>query len=274
MEFSRSIACCSAWSCFWCSSFVASLSPLCLYDDRTAPEWASLLGLPGVAVFDEVESTMDVAHAMAADGAPAGTLVVAEWQRAGRGRGGRRWLAAPGAGILFTLVERPNDVRALEVMSLRAGLRAARALDRFASGPVSLKWPNDLYLHGAKLGGILVESRWRDGRPDWVAIGIGINRLAPRDMPEAAALGGATDRGAVLSEIVPAIRAAAAARGHLSDRELADYAMRDIAAGRPCTAPCAGRVAGISADGALLVVTAAGVERCRNGSLVFEGDCA
>ena len=253
---------------------MASLSPLTVYDDRTAPELASLLGLPGVALYDEVDSTMDVAHALAGDGAPAGTLVVAEWQRAGRGRGGRRWHAAPGAGILFTLVERPNDARALEVLSLRAGLRAARALDRFASGAVSLKWPNDLYLHGAKLGGILVESRWRDGRPDWVAIGIGINRLTPPDMPEAAALGSAVDRREVLSEIVPAIRAAAAARGHLTDVELADYARRDIAAGRTCSTPREGRVAGISADGALLIVTAAGVERSRDGSLVFEGDHA
>ncbi len=253
---------------------MASLSPLTAYDDRTAPDMASLLGLPAVALYDEVDSTMDVAHALAGEGAPAGTLVVAEWQRVGRGRGGRRWHAAPGAGILFTLVERPNDAGALEVLSLRVGLHAARALDRFASGGVSLKWPNDLYRHGAKLGGILVESRWRDGRPDWVAIGIGINRLAPSDMTDVAALGSAVDRAEVLSEIVPAIRAAAAARGHLTDQELADYARRDIAAGRTCSTPREGRVAGISADGALLIVTAAGVERCRDGSLVFEGDHA
>ena len=242
------------------------------YERRTAQDLAALLGLPHVALFDEVDSTTDVAHALAADGAAAGTLVVADGQSAGRGRGGRRWVSETGGGVWLTLLERPNDARALDVLSLRTGLRVAKALDRFAGAGVGLKWPNDLFLHGAKLGGILVESRWRDNRPDWVAIGIGINCAPPSGVVAGAALGRTTDRVDVLTEIVPAVRAAASAHGHLTDRDLADYAVRDVAAGLPCVAPRAGRVAGISADGALLVVTAAGVVRCREGSLLMEGD--
>ena len=167
------------------SDAVAALT----YDAVTESELGRRLDVPRVALYDTVESTMDVAHELAERGAPAGSLVLANTQRAGRGRGGRRWLSAPGSGIWMTLVERPNDPQALEVLSLRVGIRAARALDRFAPAPIGLKWPNDLYLLGGKLGGILVETRWREGRPDWVAIGLGLNVVAPPDVP------GAADRG-------------------------------------------------------------------------------
>jgi BirA family biotin operon repressor/biotin-[acetyl-CoA-carboxylase] ligase len=244
------------------------------YDGRHGADLASELDLPRVRVFAEVESTMDVAHDVASSGAPAGTLILADAQRAGRGRGGKRWTSPPGTGVWFTLVERPNDATALDVLSLRVGLHVARALDRFTSGAVGLKWPNDLYLHGGKLGGILVETRWRDRRPDWVAIGVGVNTVAPAGVPGAAALGVGVPRLEVLAEVVPAVRAAAAGRGVLSVRELAVYAERDVAAGRACSAPQAGRVAGVAEDGTLLIVTAAGVLRCREGSLVLDGEAA
>ena len=235
---------------------------------------AALLGVPAVALYDEVDSTMDAAHALAVSGAAPGTLVVAHAQRAGRGRAGRQWHSDAGAGLWCTIIERPNDASALDVLSLRVGLRVARALDRFAGAPVGLKWPNDLYLHGAKLGGILVEGRWRDNRPDWVAIGLGVNYQGPSRLAGVASLGAGVDRLALLGEVVPALRAAATARGHLTERELADYASRDIAAGLVCVAPRSGRVAGVAANGALLVVTATGVQECREGSLVLEEDSA
>jgi BirA family biotin operon repressor/biotin-[acetyl-CoA-carboxylase] ligase len=87
-------------------------------------------------------------------------------------------------------------------------MRLARVLDRHAGTPVRLKWPNDLYAGGGKLGGILVEARWRDGRPDWAAIGVGINIRPPAAVPEAASLG-AGSRLTVLEDLMPAIRAAA-----------------------------------------------------------------
>lgn len=240
------------------------------YEGRTGAELAGLLGLPEVTVYEALASTMDAAHERAAHGAPAGTLVLANAQRAGRGRAGRRWSSEPGAGVWLTLIERPQDAAALDVLSLRVGLRAARALDRFAPATVGLKWPNDLYLLGGKLGGILVESRWRNGRPDWVAIGIGVNVHPPANVPSAASLGTGTSRLAVLGELVPAVRAAAQARGVLTPRELSQYAQRDVAAGRVCRGPRAGRVAGIADDGSLLVVTAGGVVRCREGSLLLD----
>ena len=212
---------------------------------------------------------MDVANALATDGALAGTLVLADAQAAGRGRAGRRWESRAGDGIWLTLVERVNDPSALDVLSLRIGIRTARALDRFAATPIRLKWPNDLYLDAGKLGGVLVESRWRGDRPEWTAIGVGIN-VRNVDFPGAAALGAQVSRLEVLGELVPALRAAASARGHLSEMELQEFSRRDLAAGRIAREPAAGRVRGIQSNGALLVESVNGPVAIREGSLVLQ----
>ena len=239
------------------------------YDGATAESLAVSLSLPRVVVMDEVQSTMDVARDLADQGAAAGTLVLADMQKAGRGRAGRRWESRAGEGIWLTLLERPNDAAALDVLSLRIGIRSARALDRFASARLGLKWPNDLLLPTGKLGGILVESRWRGTRPDWTAIGVGINVRAV-SFSGGVALGPTVERLEVLAELLPAIRAAANARGHLSDAELEEFASRDLSAGRACREPVAGHVIGIAREGALLVKTANGVQRVVEGSLILD----
>jgi BirA family biotin operon repressor/biotin-[acetyl-CoA-carboxylase] ligase len=237
--------------------------------DGFAPEaLAARLGVPHVASYAQVGSTLDVAHALAASGAAAGTLVLADEQTAGRGRGGKRWASAPGAGIWLTIVERPTDAAAIEVLSLRVGLAAAAALDGYALSPVRLKWPNDLFVGERKLAGILCEARWRDERPEWVAIGFGVN-VRPPDSLDAAGLARAPSRLAVLDALVPALRAAAARRGPLDARELEAFATRDLARGRRLASPAAGVARGIDATGALLVDTARGIEPQRAGSLIF-----
>jgi BirA family transcriptional regulator, biotin operon repressor / biotin---[acetyl-CoA-carboxylase] ligase len=231
------------------------------------------LGLPRVEWRAEVGSTLDLAHELAASGAPAGTLVVADAQTSGRGRQGRRWHSEPGAGLWLTMIERPSDPGALEVLSLRIGLALAEPLDAFAESPVRLKWPNDLYVGSRKLGGILVEARWRNGHVEWVAIGVGINVRAPAGEPQAIGLRPGADRLEVLERIVPRLRAAAAKTGRLDESELAQFAARDLAAGRKCSQPAAGTVQGIDASGALLVAVAyEGTPRViavRAGSLVL-----
>ncbi len=237
-------------------------------DGATADALAAELGLPEVHVFEEVESTMDVASALGDRGAPAGTLVIAGAQHAGRGRGGKRWESPPG-GLWLTLLERPNDVSALPVLPLRVGLRMAQVLERWTAVPIQLKWPNDLFASGAKLAGILIEARWREQRLDWVAIGIGINLTPPGNVP-AAHLTSAPARRAVLAELVPAVRAAASARGLLTAAELDAFTRRDLARGRRCRAPAAGVVSGIAESGELIVETPGGRERYLTGSLEFD----
>jgi BirA family biotin operon repressor/biotin-[acetyl-CoA-carboxylase] ligase len=168
----------------------------------------------------------------------------------------------------MTMIERPRGGEALEVLSLRVGLALAPVLERWMPRPIQLKWPNDLLVEGRKLAGVLIEARWREARPDWVAIGVGINLTLPGGEASAIALH-AADPFDVLAEAVPAVRAAAFAQGALSDSELTAFSARDVARGRRLDAPAAGTARGISAAGELLVETAAGVQACRAGSLVL-----
>jgi BirA family biotin operon repressor/biotin-[acetyl-CoA-carboxylase] ligase len=229
-----------------------------------------MLDLPRVELLESTTSTLDVAHRLAAEGAPAGTLVIANEQTAGRGRGGKSWRSASGAGLWLTLIDRPADTSGLGVLSLRVGLASAEALDRFAPEPIRLKWPNDLYVDRRKLGGILVEARWREQAVEWVAIGLGVNVKAPENVETAAGLDPGTDRLDVLGELVPAVLAVTRAMGPLDAGEMEEFAVRDIARGRRCLEPAVGRVAGITSNGELLVALADTVAPFRSGSLVLE----
>ncbi len=229
-----------------------------------------MLDVQRVELLESVTSTMDVAHRLAGDGAPGGTVVLANEQTAGRGRAGKSWASAAEAGIWLTLVEKPPHASGLEVLSLRTGLRAAEALDRFAAEPIRLKWPNDLYAGAGKLGDILVEARWRQRSLEWVAIGVGINVRQPEGVEGAGALEAGTGRLEVLSELLPALRSAALATGPLTAAELEEFSARDLARGRACTEPARGRVAGINSNGELLVALADTVAPFRSGSLVLE----
>jgi BirA family biotin operon repressor/biotin-[acetyl-CoA-carboxylase] ligase len=239
------------------------------YDGLDADELRARLHVPRVALFDHVGSTMDVAHELAGDGAPVGTVVLADEQLAGRGRLGRSWRSAAGAGIWLTVIERPRDASGLDLLPLRIGIALAPALDAYANAKVTLKWPNDLFVGRAKLAGVLTEARWRGERLEWVAIGAGINVRAPEG-EVAAGLAAGTRRLDVLDAAVHAIREASARRGPLSTDELSSFAGRDRAVGRECVDPVRGRVCGIDASGALMVELGSGVVAVRSGSLVLK----
>ncbi len=241
-----------------------------LYDGLSAHDLRMLLDLPIVEAYQSVGSTMDAGHALGAAGAPGGSLVVAEEQTAGRGRGGRAWRSAAGSGLWIALLERPIAAGGFDVLSLRLGIAAAGVLDRFAPARVQLKWPNDLYLASGKLGGILTESRWRGSAIDWVMIGLGINVRRPEDTEHASSLLPGVRRVEVLAELIAALRAAAAASGALTLAELERFAARDLARGRACREPLRGIVRGIDAGGALVIDAPAGEWRTRAGSLVLE----
>lgn len=244
-----------------------------LYDGLTPVALAADLGVPLAVVYDSVGSTLDVAHDLAAHGAPSGTLIVADTQTAGRGRGGKRWTSEPGVGIWLTLIDRDVDPVVIELLALRLGLAAAAALEPFAGGATQVKWPNDVYVAGRKLAGILVEARWRAGAPEWVAIGIGVNVRESPDVPNAASLRAGTMRVAVMRALVPALRTALARRGALDDTERDDMERRDMARGRVVERPGAGTAEGVSPLGELLVRNADGaIDRFRAGSLVFMGE--
>jgi BirA family biotin operon repressor/biotin-[acetyl-CoA-carboxylase] ligase len=120
-------------------------------------------------------STNDRARALAAAGAPHGTLVTAAAQTAGRGRQGRTWSAPPGRALLCSLVLR--DAAAAPFLPLVAAVAVAEAC-----GPAArIKWPNDVLLDGRKVAGILAEGRPQEG---WAVLGIGVNvAVDPADLP-------------------------------------------------------------------------------------------
>jgi BirA family transcriptional regulator, biotin operon repressor / biotin---[acetyl-CoA-carboxylase] ligase len=238
-------------------------------DGYSATELAAELGLPRVELLERTRSSLDVAHDLAAKGARSGTLVIADRQTAGRGRGGSTWVSPGGTGLWLTLIERPSDESAVDVLSLRTGIRAARALDLFAEEPIRLKWPNDLYVGTGKLAGILIEARWREGKLEWVAIGIGINVARPAGVPDSAALEPGTRRIDVLTELLPGLRNAASCTGELTTVELLEFDTRDLARGRHCVEPAHGIVRGITASGELIVALADSVARFRSGSLIL-----
>lgn len=126
-----------------------------------------------VRVLDACGSTNSILMEGALDSPP--RLLVAEEQSEGRGRRGRRWLSCVGAGLTFSLSRRMAcATRELPTLSLAAGVAAVRALRALGCQEVALKWPNDLLLHGAKLGGILAETRIQ-GDAIGAVIGIGLN---------------------------------------------------------------------------------------------------
>lgn len=133
---------------------------------------------------DETASTNDDALAAAKRGAPHGALFGAEAQTRGRGRRGSEWLSAPGAGLWFSLLLRPQLAPELApALSLCAGLAVRDAVATRVAANVQVKWPNDVLAGGRKLAGILIESQLSGAQLSGVIIGIGIN-VAQSSFPE------------------------------------------------------------------------------------------
>ena len=128
-----------------------------------------------VLCFDEVDSTNDVAWDSAQGGGVDGLVILSEQQRCGRGRQGRSWISNPGENILMSVLLRDED-RSLppDAVTIATGLAVAEAIEQAVGLRAELKWPNDVLLEGAKVAGVLVESRQID-RGAGLVIGVGLN---------------------------------------------------------------------------------------------------
>ena len=145
-----------------------------------------LLGRP-TYYFAEIGSTNSEATRLAHEGAPDGTLVIADSQSAGKGRLGRRWFAPPGSALLFSLLLRPPLPPTLaQRVTMVCTLGAARAIEAVSGIEARIKWPNDLVVEGKKLGGVLTElGSVTNGLLDYAVVGMGLNvNLRPEDLPE------------------------------------------------------------------------------------------
>jgi BirA family transcriptional regulator, biotin operon repressor / biotin---[acetyl-CoA-carboxylase] ligase len=229
--------------------------------------WANAWGVPGLEAHTELSSTNDHLTALAALGAPDHLVVIAEEQTAGRGRRGAEWFSPAETGLWLSFLT-ATDAESVPVLPLLAGIAAARAIETVSGVDVRIKWPNDVFVDGRKVGGVLCESA-----RDRVVIGIGLNvRTPPGGFPdEIADRAGALDSlargtrevsradlaGALVGQL---LEVTGAARPSLDPALLAELKVRDVLAGTEVLTEQAGRgtAAGITPEGALLLERADG----------------
>jgi BirA family biotin operon repressor/biotin-[acetyl-CoA-carboxylase] ligase len=234
---------------------------------------------------EELPSTNDLARELAEEGAGHGEVVVAERQTAGRGRRGRTWVSPARRNLALSVVLRPDlpVARASEV-TLVAAVAICDAL-RQAGVDAGIKWPNDVLVRGRKIAGILTELAAETDRVQWVVLGIGVNvNTRAEDFPEEL-------RGEVTSLLLergqsaPRALFAAACLTSLEawlDRHAeegfepvrAAWRERSVTLGREVQVRTdGGEITGTAEDidqgGALLVRTAAGLERLHSGDVTL-----
>jgi BirA family biotin operon repressor/biotin-[acetyl-CoA-carboxylase] ligase len=228
-------------------------------------------GLDAPVRWDDVtDSTNRVATELAAAGAPAWTLVGAGHQTAGRGRAGRTWVDRPGRAVMFSVVLRPAiEPERLGVVSLAAGVAMANAITEVVALDVRCKWPNDLLVAGAKVGGILAQSYVDDGAVRHVVVGVGVNLEPPEGLAEAAGIGDADEERLVTTFL----RRLASLLGGATDGIVDAWRLRSDTIGRRVEATTVGgtvvrgRAADVDPGGSLLVDADAGRVRVAFGDV-------
>lgn len=141
---------------------------------------AARAGLSRLEVYPVLDSTNNYLLSKVGQNWPSGAVCLAEQQQAGRGRQGRSWLSPFAAGLAGSLLWRfPVAAAALSGLSLATGIAVARSLRAMGVAEVGLKWPNDVWWHGRKLGGILLESGGKAGA-FFVVAGVGLNVALPK----------------------------------------------------------------------------------------------
>jgi len=135
-----------------------------------------------IHAYDTADSTMDIAHRLAAAGEPEGSVVFAEGQGRGRGRMGRTWISPKGKGIYCSVILRPPlQLTEIPKITLMAAVAVARTVEAGTALRPEIKWPNDLLIGGKKLAGILTELNAEINRVNYVVLGIGMNVNTPAD---------------------------------------------------------------------------------------------
>ena len=245
--------------------------------------------LDKLEVFSEIDSTNTYLMQMPAPTAGRCRIATADTQTAGRGRKGRRWISLEDSGLCMSLAytfgRHPENLPAL---TLAVGIGVIDALQSFDVADVHLKWPNDLVLRDAKLGGILTELKHARGSTLTVVTGIGINTALPPgfEIPSTADwTSGATDLSAVLTTVPRRELLAARIFESLSQvlRAFELHGFRhfierwpalDWLYGKEITVStnshCVyGVAAGVDSDGALLVETGTDLSRIITGSIAI-----
>ena len=222
------------------------------------------MDLPGISsleVHRSLPSTNERAKEWIREGVRPVAMVVAGEQTRGRGRGGSRWVSRAGSGLYVSAVVEGGDPALDRLVPLRTGLALAARLDampgRSNREPIRLKWPNDLFYQGGKVGGILCESL--AGR---VVVGVGLNCSVPEvDAPYPASALEGTEPESLLPLVAEAIlESTGCGESGLTTSEIAVWRSRDLLLGSEVVAlgGVRGRVQGIDPRGRLLVAEPGG----------------
>lgn len=138
--------------------------------------------IPSITVVEETGSTnSDMKDLLSQTELPEGTVLLTDYQTAGRGRRGRQFFSPKGCGIYFSILTRPKKeaVDAL-VITTHAAVSVVRAVKELYGISLSIKWVNDLYYEGKKVCGILAEGKWQHPKLLYCVMGIGLNLFTPR----------------------------------------------------------------------------------------------
>jgi len=119
-------------------------------------------------------STMDFAKKLAREGIGEGTVVLCDEQTEGRGRQGRKWFASPSSSILMSVIFRPT-LEQLPQINMLASLAIVLTIDKVAGIKSTIKWPNDVLIHGRKVAGILMENIFEGDALQAAIVGMGLN---------------------------------------------------------------------------------------------------
>jgi BirA family biotin operon repressor/biotin-[acetyl-CoA-carboxylase] ligase len=142
--------------------------------DLTTARLQSALRMRPCQYYPTIDSTNERALSLVRDGAPQGSVIVADEQTQGRGRLGRAWFAPPGTALMFSYVMHPR-AEALTYIGMMAALSVCETVEALGAKGVGIKWPNDVQIDGLKLCGVLPEAAWQGERLLGVALGIGLN---------------------------------------------------------------------------------------------------
>jgi BirA family biotin operon repressor/biotin-[acetyl-CoA-carboxylase] ligase len=156
--------------------------------------------------YAQTSSTNDIAFDLAAKGMQEGTLVVAEYQTAGRGRRERKWLSHTGTSILASVILRPpimaHEAHSVTLISAAAVAQAIRSMTQL---PALIKWPNDVTIGDKKVSGLLTEMRTEGKRVSFLVVGMGVTVNMARNHFPAELRDSATSLSAELGHTVPRI---------------------------------------------------------------------
>ncbi len=135
--------------------------------------------------FEDVGSTNEVAHELAINGAPEGTVVISDSQTRGKGRLERKWISPSGKNIYISTIFRPKiEARDAPFLTLVSSIALAETI-RNEGTDAFIKWPNDVLIDDRKVAGVLTEMTARGGRVDFIIVGIGVNiNMTDQDMDE------------------------------------------------------------------------------------------